>query len=36
MVTEDLKKLLQKLNDRLTRGLEAAAGFAISSGIPST
>ncbi len=30
MITEDLKKLLQKLNDRLTRGLEAAAGFAIN------
>ena len=30
MVTEDLKKLLQKLNDRLTRALEAAAGFVIN------
>ena len=32
MITEDLKKLLQKLNDRLTRALESAAGFAISRG----
>jgi type VI secretion system protein VasG len=30
MVTDDLKKLLQTLNDRLTRALEAAAGFSIN------
>jgi type VI secretion system protein VasG len=30
MVTDDVKKLLQRLNDRLTRALEAAAGFAIT------
>jgi type VI secretion system protein VasG len=32
MMTKDLKKLLEKLNDHLTRGLEAAAGFCISRG----
>lgn len=30
MVTKDLKKLLQKLDDHTTRALEAAAGFCIS------
>lgn len=30
MVTKDLKKLLQKLNDHSTRALEAAAGFCIA------
>ena len=30
MITKDVKKLLQKLNDHTTRALEAAAGFAIS------
>lgn len=30
MVTKDLKKLLQKLNEHSTRALEAAAGFCIS------
>jgi type VI secretion system protein VasG len=30
MITDDLKKLLQRLNGRLTRSLEAAAGFAIN------
>ncbi len=30
MVTKDLKKLLQKLNDHTTRALEAAAGFCIA------
>ena len=30
MITKDVKKLLQKLNDHATRGLEAAAGFSIS------
>jgi len=32
MITKDLKKLLLKLNDHLTRALEAAAGFAIARG----
>lgn len=32
MITKDVKKLLQKLNDHTTRALEAAAGFAISRG----
>ena len=32
MITEDLKKLLQKLNSQLTKALEAAAGFAVSRG----
>ena len=32
MITKDVKKLLQKLNDHATRGLEAAAGFSISRG----
>ena len=32
MITKDLKKLLQKLNDHTTRSLEAAAGFSISRG----
>lgn len=32
MITKDLKKLLQKLNDHTTRALEAAAGFCISRG----
>lgn len=32
MITKDLKKLLQKLNDHSTRALEAAAGFSISRG----
>lgn len=30
MVTDDIKKLLGKLNDRLTRDLESAAGFAVN------
>jgi len=30
MVTDDVKKLLQKLNDRLTQDLESAAGFAVN------
>ncbi|MFB6232423.1 MAG: type VI secretion system ATPase TssH [Salinibacter sp.] len=30
MVTDDVKKLLKKLNDRLTRDLESAAGFAVN------
>ena len=30
MVTKDLKKLLQKLNEHTTRALEAAAGFCIA------
>ena len=30
MVTKDVKKLLEKLNDHTTRSLEAAAGFSIS------
>ncbi len=32
MVTKELRKLLEKLNDHCTRSLEAAAGFAISRG----
>lgn len=32
MTTKDLKKLLKKLDDHLTRALEAAAGFCISRG----
>ncbi len=32
MITKDLKKLLEKLNDHTTRGLEAAAGFCIGRG----
>ena len=32
MITKDVKKLLQKLNDHLTRGLEAAVGFSIARG----
>ena len=32
MITKDLKKLLQKLNDHTTRSLEAAAGFCIGRG----
>ena len=32
MITKDVKKLLQKLNDHMTRALEAAAGFSISRG----
>jgi len=32
MITKDLKKLLQKLNDHTTRALETAAGFTISRG----
>ena len=30
MVTDDVKKLLKTLNDRLTRDLESAAGFAVN------
>ncbi len=30
MITKDVKKLLQKMNDYTTRSLEAAAGFSIS------
>ncbi len=30
MITKDLKKLLQKLNDHTTRALEASAGFSIT------
>ena len=30
MITKDVKKLLEKLNDHSTRALEAAAGFCIS------
>jgi len=30
MVTDDVKQLLKKLNDRLTRDLESAAGFAVN------
>ncbi len=32
MITKDVKRLLQKLNDHTTRGLEAAAGFCITRG----
>ncbi|HET6567232.1 MAG TPA: type VI secretion system ATPase TssH [Rhodothermales bacterium] len=32
MVTKDLKRLLQKLNNHMTHALEAAAGFCISRG----
>ncbi len=32
MITKDLKKLLEKLNDHTTRGLESAAGFCIGRG----
>ncbi len=32
MVTKDLKKLLEKLNDHCTRALETAAGFCIARG----
>ena len=32
MITKDLRKLLEKLNDHTTRNLEAAAGFAIGRG----
>ena len=32
MITKDLKRLLQKLNDHTTRALEAAAGFCIGRG----
>lgn len=32
MITKDLKKLLEKLNDHTTRALETAAGFAIGRG----
>jgi type VI secretion system protein VasG len=32
MITKDLKKLLEKLNDHTTRALESAAGFCIGRG----
>ncbi|HEX9007357.1 MAG TPA: AAA family ATPase, partial [Bacteroidota bacterium] len=32
MITKDLKKLLEKMNDHTTRAFEAAAGFAIGRG----
>ncbi len=32
MITRDLKKLLEKLNDHSTRALEAAVGFSINRG----
>ncbi len=32
MITKDLKRLLEKLNDHTTRGFEAAAGFCIGRG----
>ncbi|NBC18028.1 MAG: type VI secretion system ATPase TssH, partial [Bacteroidetes bacterium] len=32
MITKDLKKLLQKLNDHMTQALEGAVGFCISRG----
>ena len=32
MITKDLKRLLEKLDDHTTRGLEAAAGFCIGRG----
>jgi type VI secretion system protein VasG len=32
MITKDLKKLLEKLNDHTTKALEAAAGFCIGRG----
>ena len=30
MITKDVKKLLEKLNDHTTRALETAAGFCIA------
>jgi type VI secretion system protein VasG len=32
MIARDVKRLLQKLNDHTTRGLEGAAGFAVGRG----